>query len=148
MPYRERLNIVNILSGVLITALYSWIVYQRYLEGRFDLTRDFRAWGKIFLVFLAVSIGARIIIMIVFHIMNAIATRETDIPVEDERDKLIKLKSTRNTYYVFVSFLFAGFVLLAIGMPVWGLFPVYVFGGLLSEIVDNTSQIYYYRKGV
>ncbi len=148
MPYRERLNIVNILSGLLITAIYSWIVYQRYLEGRYDLTQDFRTWGKLFLVFIAVSVGARIIIMIVFHILNAIATRETDIPVEDERDKLIKLKSTRNAYYVFASTLFTGFLLLAVGMPVYGLFIVYVIGGLITEIAENGSQIYFSRKGV
>lgn len=148
MPYRERLNIVNILSGLLITSIYSWIVYQRYLEGRYDLTQDFRAWGKLFLIFIAVSIAVRIAIMIVFHILNAIASREKDIPVEDERDKLIKLKSTRNAYYIFAATLFTGFLLLAIGMPVYGIFIVYVIGGLISEIVENGSQIYFYRKGV
>lgn len=148
MPYRERMNIVNILSGLLITPVYAWIVYQYYLDGRFDLTEDFRAWGKIFLVFMGVSILARIIIMIIFHILNAIATREKDIPVEDERDKPVKLKSTRNAYYVFAISMMVGFLLLATGMPVYGLFIVFVINGLVSEIVDNGSQIYYYRKGV
>ena len=75
MQYRERLNIVNILCGLLITPVYAWIVYQRYLDGRFDLNDDFRAWGKMFLIFMAVSIIARIMIMIVFHILNTIAIR-------------------------------------------------------------------------
>jgi uncharacterized membrane protein len=142
------MNIVNILSGLLITSIFAWIVYQRHLSGQFDLTQDFRAWGKLFLLFMGVSIVARIIIMIVFHILNAIATRETDVPVEDERDKLVKLKSTRNSHYVFAISMFTGILLLAIGMPVYVLFIVFVIGGLISEIVDNGSQIYYYRKGV
>lgn len=148
MPYRERMNIVNILSGVLITSLYAWIVFQRHLDGRFDLSQDFRAWGKIFLIFIGVSIVSRIIIMIIFHILNAIATRDTDIPVEDERDKVVKLKSTRNSYYFFSMSMMVGFLLLAIGMPVYGLFIVFIVTGLASEIIDNGSQIYYYRKGV
>ena len=148
MSYQEKQNIVNIFSGLLITIVYAFIVYQRHLQGRFDLTVDFNKWGVIFLVFIGVSIIVRIIIQIIFHIINAIATREEKTPVEDERDKLIKLKATRNSYYAFTS----GFVLsvmgLALGMPVYGIFIAFVGFGLISEIIDNGSQIYYYRKGV
>jgi uncharacterized membrane protein len=148
MSYQERMNIVNIMSGLLITPIYAWIVYQRHLQGRFDLTDDFKTWGIIFLVFMGVSIVARIIIYIIFHILNAIATREQDIPVEDERDKFVKLKSTRNSHYAFSIGMVLGFVLLAVGMPIYGLFIVFILSGLVSEIVDNGSQIFYYRKGL
>jgi hypothetical protein len=148
MSYQERMNIVNIMSGLLITPIYAWIVYQRHLQGRFDLTDDFKTWGIIFLVFMGVSIVARIIIYIIFHILNAIATREEDIPGEDERDKLVKLKSTRNSHYAFSISMVLGFVLLAAGMPIYGLFIVFIISGLFSEIVDNGSQIFYYRKGL
>lgn len=148
MSYREKENIVNIFSGIVITLGYSWIIYQRHLAGRFDLTEDFSQWGKIFLVFILVSVIARIIIYIVFHIINAIATRETDIPVEDERDKLIKLKATRNSHYIFSGGFVLAIVALSVGMAPYGIFIFFIASGLLSEIVDNGSQIYYYRKGV
>ena len=148
MSYQEKQNIVNIFSGLLITIIYAIIVYQRHLEGRFDLTADFDKWGVLFLVFIGVSVVARIIILIIFHIINAIATRKEDVPEEDERDKLVKLKAIRNSYYAFAS----GFVLsvigLAVGMPVYGIFIAFVGFGLIAEIIDNASQIYYYRKGV
>ncbi len=148
MSYQVKQNIVNILSGVLITAFYALMILQRHQEGRFNLKEDFDTWGVIFLIYIGVSIVARIIIQIIFHIINAIATREEKVPVTDERDKLISLKATRNSYYVFSS----GFVLavmsLAIGMPVYGIFIAFVATGLLAEIIDNGSQIYYYRKGI
>jgi hypothetical protein len=148
MSYQEKQNIVNIFSGLLVTAIYAWMIYQRQLQGQFDLTTDFSKWGVIFLVFIGISIVVRIIIQIVFHILNAIATREEDVPREDERDKLVKLKGTRNSHYVFTS----GFVLsvmgLAFGMPVHWIFIAFVAFGLIAEIIDNGSQIYYYRKGV
>ena len=148
MSYQEKQSIVNMASGLLITAIYAWIVYQRHLQGRFDLTEDFRTWGILFLIFIGVSILARIIIYIIFHIINAIATREEDIPVSDERDRLIKLKSTRNSYVVFtVGFVFA-FMALAFGMPVYSIFIVFIISGLISEIIENSSQIYYHRKGI
>lgn len=148
MSYQERQNIVNMISGVLITTIYAWIIYQKQLEGSIDLTKDFSTWGIVFLIFIGVSVVARIIIMIIFHIINAIATREEDVPAEDERDKLIKLKSTRNSYYVFTSGFTMSIIALALGMPVYWLFIVFVITGLISEIVDNSSQIYYYRKGI
>ncbi len=148
MTYQEKQNVVNIFSGLLVTAIYGLMIYQRHQQGQFNLTEDFQTWGKVFLIFIGVSIVARIIIQIVFHIGNAIATREEKIPSEDERDKLIKLKATRNSYYAFCG----GFVLsvmsLALGMPVYGIFIAFVGFGLVAEIIDNGSQIYYYRKGV
>ena len=148
MSYQEKQNIVNIFSGLLITIIYALMVYQRHQQGQFDLTEDFRSWGRIFLVFIGISVVVRIIIQIIFHIINAIATREEDVPVEDERDQLIKLKATRNSYYAFTS----GFVLsvlgLAVGMPVHWIFVAFVGFGLIAEILDNGSQIYYYRKGI
>ncbi len=148
MSYRVKENIVNIFSGLLITIVFGWNVYQRHLQGRFDLTEDFSKWGVIFLIFIGVSIVARIIIYIIFHIINAIATREQDIPVEDERDKLIKLKATRNSHYVFSGGFVLAIVGLSVGMPVYWIFIAFIISGLLSEIVDNGSQIYYYQKGV
>jgi len=148
MTYQEKQNVVNIFSGLLVTAIYGLMIYHRHQQGQFNLTEDFQTWGKVFLIFIGVSIVARIIIQIVFHIGNAIATREEKVPSEDERDKLIKLKATRNSYYAFSG----GFVLsvmsLALGMPVYGIFIAFVGFGLVAEIIDNGSQIYYYRKGV
>lgn len=147
MSYREKENIINIFSGLLITTVFGWNIYQRHLEGKFDLTQDFSTWGKIFLIFIGVSIVARIIIYIIFHIINAIATREEDIPIEDERDKLIKLMATRNSHYVFSGGFVLSIIGLAIGMPIYWIFIAFVISGLLAEIIDNGSQIYYYRKG-
>ena len=148
MSYQEKQNIVNIFSGLLITVIYAFMVYQRHLQGNFDLREDFRTWGIIFLIYIGISIVVRIIIQIIFHIINAIATREEKVPVEDERDQLIKLKATRNSYYAFSSGFVISVVGLALGMPVHWIFIAFVAFGLIAEILDNGSQIYYYRKGI
>ena len=148
MSYQEKQNIVNIFSGLLITAIYAIIIWKRHLAGNFDLKEDFDTWGVIFLIYIGASIVVRIIIQIIFHIINAIATREEKVPVTDERDKLITLKATRNSHYVFTGGFVLSVISLAIGMPVYGIFIAFVVTGLLSEIIDNGSQIYYYRKGI
>jgi len=148
MTYQEKQNVVNMFSALLITVIYAWLVWQRQQQGQFDLTEDFRQWGILFLIFIALSVVARIIIQIVFHIGNAIATREEKIPREDERDKLVKLKALRNSYYAFTSGFVVSVVGLALGMPVYWIFIAFVGFGMIAEIIDNGSQIYYYRKGV
>lgn len=148
MSYQEKQNIVNIFSGLLITGIYAWMVYHRHQMGQFDLTEDFRTWGILFLIFIGVSVAVRVIIQIIFHIINAIATREDKVPPEDERDKLVKLKAMRNSYYVFVSGFVVSVVGLALGMPVYWIFIIFIVFGLIAEIADNGSQIYFYRKGI
>jgi len=148
MTYQEKQNVVNIFSALTVTLIYAWLVFQRHQQGQFDLREDFRQWGIVFLVFIGISIVARIIIQILFHIGNAIATREEKIPGEDERDKLVKLKATRNSYYAFTSGFVVSVMGLALGMPVYWIFIAFVVFGMLAEIIDNASQIYYYRKGV
>lgn len=148
MSYQEKQNIVNIFSGMLISLIYAIIIFKRQQAGHFDLKEDFHTWGIIFLIYIVASIVVRIIIQIVFHIINAIATREDKVPVTDERDKLITLMATRNSYYVFTGGFVLSVISLAIGMPVYGIFIAFVGTGLLAEIIDNGSQIYYYRKGI
>lgn len=118
------------------------------LQGKFDLTIDFSKRGTIFLIFIAVSVVARIIFHIIFHIINAIATREEEVPREDERDKLVKLKAIGNSYYAFMGGFVVSVVALALGMPDYGMFIALVVSGLIAVILDNGSQIYYYRKGI
>lgn len=148
MSYHEKENIVNMASGLLIVIIYAWIIYQKHLQGVFDLTQDFQKWGVIFLIFMGVSIAARIIIYIIFHIINAIATGGEEEDIEDERIKLIKLKATRNSYYAFMISFMPYIVLLAAGMPVYIIFIGFIFSGVISEIFDNGSQLYFHRKGV
>lgn len=148
MSYREKENIINIFSGLLITVIYAWIIYQRHLNGIIDLSDDFQAWGKLFLIYAGISIVARIVIYIVFHIINAIATREEKIPVVDERDKLIKLKALRNSHYSFVAGFMIAIIALAIGFPNYSIFIVFVVTGVIAEVIDNGSQMYFYRKGL
>ena len=139
---------VNILSSLLITAIFAWVVYQRHLQGNFDLTEDYQTWGILFLIFIGVSIVARIIIQIVFHILNAIVTRSDEVPVADERDKMVQLLATRNGYYIFAGGFALSVISLAIGMPVYVIFVAFVGFGMIAEIVENVSQIYFYRNGV
>lgn len=146
MLYHEKQSYVNIFSGIIITLVFALIVYNKQMAGNIDVTENYRTWGNLLLIFIGVSVVTRIIIQIIFHIFHVIATREEEIPKKDERDRMIALRATRNAYYSLSGILLSSIILLAFGMPVFGIFIAFIAGGLITEIVENVSQIYYYRK--
>jgi len=146
MLYHEKQSYLNIFSGIIITAVFALIVYNKQMAGLIDVTGDYRVWGYLLLIFVGVSVVARIIIQIIFHIINVIATREEDVPKKDERDKMIELKALRNAYYSLSGVLLTMIILLALGVPINAVFIAFILGGLITEIVENSSQIYYYRR--
>jgi hypothetical protein len=148
MSYQERRSIVNLISTVLITILYCAYMVQRYPNVDKYSPEIFRFWGAFFLILIPVSIVTKIIVYIVFTIINAIITREQEMPIADERDKLIETKSNLSSSYVFI----VGFLLsmgaLVIEMPPTIMFIILLISGLISEMISEVSQFYFYRRGV
>jgi hypothetical protein len=147
MYNREKQILVSLITSVVILAVYSLYVYNRYIAGNPEIINDFRFWGKAFLVLIPVSIVAQIVIHILFAIANKIVTDE-DIPsISDERDKLIELRTIRISHWLFL----AGFLLAmgsqAIGMQPWVMFITLILSGFIASVVAEIARIYYYRKG-
>ena len=148
MSYQEKRSIVNLISNILISVLYSAYMIQRYPHGDPYSMEVFRFWGSFFLILIPVSIVARIVIYIVFSILNTIATREQEDPsITDERDKLVETRATLKSNYVFI----VGFILamgsLAIDMPPSVMFILLLLSGIVSGMVSEISQFYFYRRG-
>jgi hypothetical protein len=148
MSFQERRAIVSLISNILITALYCAYMIQRFPEGDAYSVDVFHFWGSFFLILIPVSIVAKIVLFIIFSIINAIATREEESSITDERDKLIELKATMNSLYVFI----LGFLLamgsLVVDMPPSVMFIIFICSGVVSGMASDISQFYFYRKGV
>ena len=165
MSYQEKRTLATITSGALILAAYC--LYS------FNPTRlasiaagALKPWATTMLIFIGIGIGFTIIIQIIFHILLSIsiAIREKmqnmqaddkDIDksiktemVEDERDRMIELKSNR------VSFGIAGFGFIAALLAlVFNYSPVVMLNILFisfsfGSICEGFAQLYYYRKGI
>lgn len=146
MSYQEKRNIVNIISTLLITAIYFWYTFGSRPDIGMDTQQLLYFWAKSLLILIPVTIVAKIIIHIVFAIGNAIATRETN-PITDERDKLIELKSARAEQIFFGIGFIGSLIALVAGASVTTMFICIVTGGVMAEISGNLSQLYFYRRG-
>lgn len=147
MSYQERRAIVSFISTILISTLYSAYMLQRYPDGGAYSPEVFSYWATFFILLIPVSIAAKIIIHIVFSIINTITSNEGEPSLTDERDKLIDLKSTRNALYTFVAGFFLAIGSAAADAPPTIMFILLLGAGILSQIVADISQFFFYRRG-
>lgn len=148
MSYQEKRSLVNLVSAILVTTLYSVFMMQRYPQADPYAREIFHFWGAFFLILIPISIVARILIYIVFHILNAIATREEQTPVTDERDKLSwNCGPGSLRLYVFAVGVMLAMGALVVEQPPAAMFIILICAGAASEIVSEMAQFYFYRRG-
>jgi hypothetical protein len=147
MSYQERRSIVSLISNIIIVALYSAWMIQRYPTAEPYSVEIFRFWGAFFLILIPVSIVAKILIAIFFAIANAIATRQIESDITDERDRLFELKSLRNSLYAFAIGFLVAMVSLVVDLPPTVMFILLFCAGVVSEVIGDVSQFYLYRRG-
>lgn len=147
MEHKEKQTLVTLINSILIPVIYSLYVYYNYVAVDMTLLNDFKFWGKAFIFLIIISIVAQIIIHILFVIINKIVTNEELSSLNDERDKLIDLKSIRISHWVFTIGFMITMSSLAIGMAPYVMFLGLVLSGFFSGIISEASKLYFYRKG-
>lgn len=148
MSFQERRSLVAMISSIGIAAVYFAYMLQRAAADGVDVAQDSRFWASSILILIPVSIVARIIIHIVFSILNTLATREEEPPFLDERDKLIELKASQNGSSVFIFGFILSMLTVVLGLPPAAMFITLIVSGMLSALVVEASQLLYYRRGV
>ncbi|MBT2724685.1 hypothetical protein [Bacillus sp. ISL-46] len=148
MTYQEKKSIVSLISVILIFGSFCFYMYPQYPGGGLESKETFRYWGSFVLNLMLVSIIAHIIISIIFNIVFRITTREKEPTFADELDKLIGLKATRNSFFVFI----VGFLLamgsLVIYQPSQMMFIILITSGFISDVTGSVTKLYHYRRGV
>ncbi len=146
MSYQEKRSLVNMVSAILVPAIYFWIIFRD--APHIGLTTDelLKFWGVSMITYMPIAIVARIVIHILFGISNTIVTREK-IPGTDERDKIIELKAKNIGQAIFGIGLIAAMATQALDYSASALFITIIVGGVISEIFENSLQLMFYRRG-
>lgn len=164
MSYQEKRTITSIFSGVLILAAYCLYAFNpSRLAGL--TSGDLKPWANTMLIFIAIGIGATIVIQIVFHVLlsiglavqTTIKNQKTDDKeiersikremVEDERDKQIELKSMRIGFVAAGVGFVAALLLLAFNGSSVTMLNILFFSFAGGSLVEGIGQLYYYRRG-
>lgn len=158
MSYSSIRTIVNMVAGAILIVAY--IVYA--LGANSPAPENLRSWATAILVFIGIGVAALIVIQVLFHIALAIgiAVKErecddktveriiTSSMIEDERDKVICLKSSRvGCICAGIGFV-AALVALAFGMA--SVVALHIASGAFAvgSIIEGIVGVYYYEKGV
>ncbi len=150
MTYQEKNITVSLSTAILILGYYLLRLFQLFQSGRLDSAKVFRLWG----IVIVATILMNILGMILTHFLSAIAQaiqtkQEPEIEeIEDERDKLIKLKGTRVAYIVLSLGVFISMLTLVMNQPALMMFSLLIFFGIFSEIIADISRLIFYRRGV
>ena len=158
MSYNSKKTIAAISTGILLAVAY--VIYA--LSEHSPATEDLKSWAIAMLVFIGIGVAAVIVVQIIFHIALSIgiAVKEqgqddktveriiASTVVEDERDKLISLKSS-HIGYIFAGLGFvAALVALAFGTQFMTalhiMFGTFSGGGIAEGIVS----VYFYERGI
>ena len=164
MSFKSRKTIASIVAAAALLAGY--IAYA--LSSKAPAPGDLRSWAVAMLVFIGISVVVMVVLQIIFHIAFAIgiAVKEgiavidgerdekklrrifDSETVEDERDKLVGLKSVRIGY----SIAGAGFIaaLIALLLDQSALCALHiVFGSFfVGSAAEGVVSVYHYERGV
>jgi len=164
MSYQEKKIITSIVSGFILMGAYVMHALDRYRAGTAPAD-DLALWAGMMLRYIGIGIIVTIILQIVFHILLSvgIAVREkmrdetcedkvieTTIKqemVEDERDKLIELKSLRVGFILAGIGFIAALLCLVLGYPPVLMLHILFFSFFTGSIFEGFSQLYFYRRG-
>lgn len=148
MTYQEKKSVVSLVSVITIFVSFWLYMYPMHPNSGLESMETFRFWGSFVFILILVSIIAHIIISIVFNIVYRITTGEKEPTFEDELDRMITLKATRNSFFVFI----LGFLLsmgsLIVFQPSQKMFIILIISGFMSDVTGSVTRLYHYRKGV
>ncbi len=147
MSYQEKRSLVSLFGSVGVTAIYFATMVQSYPQTSAYAPEVFRFWGQFFLTLIPLSIVAKVVIHVLFSILNTLATREDEPALSDERDHLIELKGARNALYVLSVGIMLAMATLVLDMPPAVMFGVLIGAGLVSSMVSDMSLFLLYRRG-
>ncbi len=149
MSYQEKSSILSLICFPFFYGAYWIFTVQKINRGAPGMVDDLRFWAIQILIFVGLSIIGRIILEILFNIASAIATRREEVSMmEDERDRLFEMRSTRVSAYI-IGF---GFLLslgtLALQWPPYIMLNVLYFAFILSTLAAEIAKLRYYRMGM
>lgn len=148
MSIQEKRTFVSMFSSALVFFGYTYYTFGIHGEENWAQIHDYLFWARFMLVMIPISIVVRIIVYILFTILNSIATKRMESDVQDERDKLIDLKAFRISSYVFMGGFLMSLIILLWQEELYLMFVGMVTFGFVSDITGELAKFYFYRKGV
>jgi len=160
MSYPQRRTLVNIFTMAAVYAAYCFTAFSKH-----SFSSELMPWAITMLTFIGIAAIAAIIIQIVFHVLLSIgvsvkeAVKRQDpeseeieealkgLLIEDERDKLLELKSSKANAVTLAAGLMLGLVSIVLGFPPAVMLNLIYGAFFVGTIAEGILNLILYRKG-
>jgi hypothetical protein len=140
MSFREKSAWISLLTIVVVSILF-------LLELPYPWTLTPTPSGFLFRVLLA-AIATFVVIAIVAHVVVAALAPRDARAQGDERERLIALRATRLSGFVYAVLSLGSIALIHLGANQFALGYAVLFSFVLAEAVNCIARIVYFRRGV
>lgn len=153
MSYQEKRTLVSIVAGITALTAYCTYGFSMYTNHGVMILEDLRFWATTMLISLAGFITFMILVQVIFHIAMSVGNevkKEVDevSDMEDEMDRLIGLKSIKNSYIVVGIGFILSLLTVVFGLPAGIMMNIIYLSFIVGMIIDGLTQLHYYRKGI
>lgn len=147
MSYQEKRSLASLISTLVVAGVYLTYMAQRYPDAPTYSPEVMRFWATLLVVFVPAQAVGQLVTMVVFSIINYIATREEEPFITDERDRLIDLRATLYFYHVFMVGFYVALLTQILEMAPSVMFGVLTVSVVVAGTVLGIFQFLYYRRG-
>lgn len=147
MSYHEKRSLASLISVYGAALLYFATMAPRYPSADPHSAEVMRYWATLLVVFVPVQMLGQLLTMVAFSLIHYLQTRETDIPITDERDQLIDARASLYFYHTFMAGFFVALLTQVLGMAPAVMFAVIMGSIMLAATVMGVLQFRYYRRG-
>jgi hypothetical protein len=145
ISFQEKRAIVSLFSTAFVFALY--ISYLISASRAHYSPTDFSFWGVAILFIVPITVIIKIIVHVIFVFINRTVAKEKEVLLTDELDKLIELKATKYSHWIFMLGFFLSMIPIMMNMRTSNMFLSMVITAFVSGMTRDITQIYLYRKG-
>ncbi len=145
MSYQQQRSVATVVTGAIVVAVYFWIALNRLESVPGDAESLVRFWAASILILVPVGVVSAIATAILSAIVYRIIAGEDPPTIEDERDRMIELKTNQVSQAIFVLVFVGSMVPVVLGTSVTVMFVVLVGGGFIAHVVGEVARILMYR---
>ena len=158
MTYNSKRTLVSMVMGIILVIAY--IFYA--LGAKAPAQDNLSAWAMLMLTFIGIGVVGVIVIQILFNVLFAVGIAVKNQPcedkeverivsatmVEDERDKLISLKSTHVGSICAGLGILTCLIVLALGHSALTGLHVVLAATVIGSLSEGIASIFLYERGV
>ena len=148
MSIQEKKAVYNLVTTIAFMGGYVFYTFGIHSETNIPQINDPSFWGEFMLIMMGVTIVLKIVSYIIFFMILKQVHKDEDPEFEDDYDKLIEMRSDRNSHHLFMLGFIASLIPLAMDKSIAYMFIILLTSGLISSIASDLSKLYFYKQGI